>query len=801
MSQPIDTTYEKSTRDSLELDSICQLLTRHTCTEIAKERLLHAPSLNLQEGMAHFNRMSTWMDFLEHSDPLAIPSIPDRRWWDRNPFEYPLDREELRSLLTFLTFWNTLLQNEGFTNMIPIDQALSEEDLQACRQLQRGLAHAFQPNGDWSEDVTPQYAKLCKEEQRVHKRIDSILREKLTNYSDQLSEQVIFERNGRKVLAVQNTYKRKIPGILQDYSTSGQTAFIEPDTSTPLQNRIQEIYFEKKEILFKFRVALTSRIQSMRFLDQNLANQICQLDMQQALALAARETECHFIQPNTEGNLALYNARHPFLDERFATAREACFDKVDKNRMVALTFGLEPGQKGFIISGANAGGKTVSIKTIGVTAWLANHGFPVPCDPESEIPFYQHIFVDIGDHQSLSHNLSTYASHLKAMKHILEFRNEPGLVLLDELGSGTDPQEGNALAQALIETMLEGRVHLFVTTHQQVLCSFALTEERLGNASMSFDKHRLLPTYHFIQGVPGRSHAIEIAERTGFPAEVLQRAKSLMDDNQMDVQAAIIRLQDQSKALEKQRAKARKEERRAQRRIVETKKEKSEFEALQAKLKEKEQKRIESTVKKVEKEFRALLKDVESRKSRQKLVQAFSAKQREMVEPKPEESKNRPQPSGLNQNQWNSGDRVFLSSWNQEATLISLDRKNARVDLNGMTMSVQVRDLIHLEQKAGKDDSDGKKIHIYADESVSHSLPFEIKLLGLTREEALEELQKTIDAAMVQHPAMLKVVHGHGHGILKRAVREFLNTHPFRSHWECKTDPENDGTTDLHFRW
>ena len=792
---------QASTFSALEFHDVLEFFALNASTQLAKQSILNPGEISQQDLPAHYVLLKDWIAFLEDHKPIPIPELPDSGCFSRNPHEKPLTSEEVRGFRDLMLFWMKFKETEHLLSIKDqLTQNFDTED-DELGDIVKQLKDAFTPDGNWSPNATPKLKKLSGEEQRIEKRLETLLLDKIHHHSSQLTEQVIFERNGRRVLAVNKTFKRKMPGILQDYSTSGQTAFIEPDTSTPLQNRLQEIFFEKREEIFRYRVEITQQLSEIPLLKKALIPLVTKIDRQQSMAITATQADCHPITPNSTGSLFLFNARHPLLDEKFAKHRESVTGTSDRNRMVPFTLRLDGDQNGQIISGANAGGKTVTIKTAGLLCLLANYGFPVPVDPDSDIPYYDHIFADIGDHQSLSHNLSTYASHLESMKTILNQEKARCLILLDELGSGTDPHEGNALAQALIEECLTRDVHLLVTTHQQVLCSFALNHPKLGNASMSFDKNRLVPTYHFVQGVPGRSHALEIAERIGLPETLMARARNLVEDNQMDIQQAIMKLQEQSKLLEKQKTKFKKEERRALRRIQETKAEKQNYQVLQENLKKKEKERVQKAINRVEKEFRALLKDVESRKTRQRLVGKFSQTQKELIkdEDVPAAEPVQIPSSGIAPDKWKENDPVYSKTWGKMGTIISMDKKQARVNVSGMTLTLPIKDLIHTSEES-KEKSD-ERIHMYAEEVSFRTIPLDLKLIGKSREDALNELSSIIDAAFVQHPAMLNIIHGHGHGILKQAVRSYLETHPLRSHWELKIDQENDGNTALLFRW
>jgi DNA mismatch repair protein MutS2 len=508
------------------------------------------------------------------------------------------------------------------------------------------------------------------------------------------------------------------------------------------------------------------------------------------------------VAPNPNRKLHLLHARHPFLDAHFATARQRYYEREqeDRNQMVAFNLSLDDEIKGLIISGANTGGKTVTLKTTGLIAWMANSGLPVPVDEGSQVPYYSTILADIGDNQSLSHNLSTFASHLANMREVLAIEAPEALVLLDELGSGTDPREGNALALALIEEIGARGFHLLVTTHQQVLTTFALNHPHLENGSMAFDPHRLKPTYRFNQGVPGRSHALDIARDAGLPESVLARATDLLDEEVIDIQAAINELQQQHKQLHKQKQKLRREERRLQRRISDTKREEEKFQQLQDEFKERSRARIKRKVDKAEQELRGLIQEIGDRKTARESLSKMAKLRDELVEPEqaPEKRASIEEPlSGKPPEAWREGDRVYLKLWRRSGRLLNVDRKKARVDCDGKVFTVAVDEVLHMAEQEPV--ARPQRVSQHLETADGGAAKSELKLLGFRVEEALMEVDRAIDGALRSGVPFLRVIHGHGSGALKTAVREHLRIHGARSSFEVNIDPENDGVTELKF--
>lgn len=780
------------TRESLEFDEILGFFGQKTQTELGKQLISNLDLMDPNRQKDHFAQLNLWCEWLSANQALRLPTIPHPKIFKRKALLDPFGAKTLRDIRDVLSFWFLIREQDSLAAMLP------EANVPASLEsLSFKLSGLFERNGQWRDDLSPTYQRLIKQYRHTEARIEQTFNQLLQTHKDFLSEALPFTRNQRRVLAVKKDFKGKVRGILQDYSGSGNTVFIEPDAMVQIQNKLSQLDFEISEELFKIRCELTQEILQFPYIWDVVCPHLGHMDMFLALASVAKQTQCKPIAPNPNGQLSLQGARHPFLDEAFASFRQVSreLEEPDTNHMVSFHLDLNEQTKGLIVSGANAGGKTVTLKTTGLLAWMANAGLPIPADETSQIPYYQYICADIGDHQSLSHNLSTYASHLKTMKQLLTMPSSPKLVLLDELGSGTDPQEGNALAQAIIESLVEEPHHLLVTTHQQILCTLALNHQNLDNGSMIFDKRRLRPTYRFQQGVPGRSHALDIAANTGLPETVLKRAHDLIDNAQIDIQAAIQQLQEKNRELEKQKARFRKEERRLTRRIADTRKEKQALAQEREAFNEKSRQKLKKTIQTADRELRQILRDATSRKQAQKSLAAFQAVSKTLLPPEPEKLEPTDIAAApLPVEQWQVGDRVYLSVWRMEGVLVSHDRKRALINCNGKNMQADISQVLHFEKQESK--AAVVSDHLESDDA---QLSFELNLLGFRVEEALSEIDRHLDLALRKHAPFLRIIHGHGTGALKQGVRQFLKDHPIRNSFLLNIDPKNDGVTEIKF--
>lgn len=782
------------TREVLDFPAVKAFFAQKAQTAEGKRRILEADLLPAEHQAPFTTELDQWFTLTADGPALRFPTVPGQTFFEREASVKPFDRLELRNLRDLLDFFSRLVEDKRFT-------FLADDLHQGPDVIDLGLAlgRLFDKDGDWSENISPLYQQLIRQYFKVDADLEASLRSLMRRYGDVLNESIVYERNHRRVLAVKVNFRGRVKGILHDYSSSGNTIYIEPEETISKQNRLREIESEIEEELWRIRVEMTERALAVPEVAQRIAPLAAHCDRMQGLALTGHACRCICLTPNHQHDLQLLEARHPFLDEHFAEQRRQHTEAEarDQNRMVPFSLHLDADVRGLVISGANTGGKTVTLKTTGLLAWMANSGFPVPLDEGSAIPFYATILADIGDNQSLSHNLSTFASHLANMRAVLSLTDPNALVLLDELGSGTDPNEGNALAQALIEEITDRGMHLMVTTHQQVLCTLAMNHETLENASMAFDTRRMRPVYRLQQGVPGRSHALEIAGEAGLPEGLLKRARTLIDEDQVDIQAAIRNLQDQHKDLHQQKRRMRREELKLHHRVKEVREEAGKLRRQQEDFKTKTRDRLSREIDKAERNLRDVLESASSKQKRTHLAN-FAAKRAEILEPfAKEEAKKEPshEPSNIPKDKWAVGDRVFLPLFKQEGVIQGIERKKLRLNINGKTMTVRIDEVMHL----GRAEQKVTATKVYDAVESDGPISFEFKLLGMRVEEALSEVEGALDQAMRRGNPFLRFIHGHGSGAVKGAVRDYLRRHEARDSYEVVIERENDGVTEVKF--
>lgn len=782
------------TRERLEFGQVLNFFARKCQTEEGRRRLLQLDLMPQEAQAEHYEELDAWRVYLDEVKPLRLPAIPSQDSFDRAPTLKPFEAHELRVLARVVSFWCQIAEDDALAFFMK-----GAGDHQGIVALDQRLSRLFDKDGDWSEFISSTYSKLIREWVKVDARLTDSMRGLARKYEPYLNEGIIYERNHRRTLAVKVDFRGRVKGILHDYSASGNTIYVEPEETVSRQNQLRQIESQIREELWRIRVEVSEAILACKSLQHRVCPMLTRIDMMQALVRVAQETRCELVRPNDEARMDLWDARHPFLCEQFAKAREEVLElaEPDQNRMVSFNLALDETLLGLVISGANTGGKTVTLKTTGLLCWMANSGVPVPVSEGSTIPFYNVIIADIGDNQSLSHNLSTFAGHLANIRHILNLGSDHTLILLDELGSGTDPGEGNALAQAIIDEICRRKFHLLVTTHQQILCTMALTHDHLDNGSMAFDPNQLRPTYRFTQGVPGRSHALDIAKNAGLPEHILAAAHQLVDDHQVDIEAAIRNLQQQARDMGKQRQKLRRDELRLHRRIKDAKSEEAKLQRMQEEFKTKSRERLKKEVEKAERELRSTLSKLSGKRTRTAASQ-FAKTRSQILEPyqEPEKLPDEELPTtGKPLEQWQEGDRVYMRTWRKEGVIEAIDRKKIRVKVGGMTVTANVEDVAHLEP------SEAPKGRVFQnlEEADDRALSLELRLLGFRVEDGLMELERTVDRCLRKGTPFLKIIHGHGGGALKAAVRKFLKEHVAADCFEVVLDPENDGTTDLKF--
>ena len=608
-----------------------------------------------------------------------------------------------------------------------------------------------------------------------------------------LQSDIPSQRDGRLVLAVKANFRGRIRGIVHEVSSSGQTIFVEPEEVVEKNN---DLLIENRRLQAEIRrilQELTRFIAGCRDDLTALHSGILFLETLRARARYGLEKKWNVAAADPGGKLELKQARHPLLGER----------------AVPLDLRMEGSVRSVIITGPNTGGKTVALKTLGLLAMMNQFGLALPVEEGTHLPMFDGIFADIGDEQSISQSLSTFSGHMKNISAILEGATGKSLVLLDELGSGTDPEEGSAIAMAILDRFIEGKTRLIVTTHHGVLKHYGYTKEGVENASMEFDAFTLSPTYRIIMGIPGESRAIDIALRNGLPNELIRNARNYLDDERTDVSELIAGLKEKHRALDIASETTRLEKLR----LAEERRS-SDLKELRLKQKElhlrtggvgslnkllgESRKILENLVREVKegeltrektlkvKEFLAgLEKSVREEDSELEDFNSALAEQSRILEDGENDSQENSRKNKTRTFQ--AGIEVFAGESKRRGKIVKLLKKGTGktpsiwvVEVGSLKMNFCESELAFASVSSKNDEkkNSGKSASWAAELLPSTPVSFELNLLGMRLPEALAALGKQIDLAALSSLNQFAVVHGKGDGILCKGVHDFLKSDP-----------------------
>lgn len=615
------------------------------------------------------------------------------------------------------------------------------------------------------------------------RRLEETMKKKLGYVLDAnrsfLTSDNLTLKNGHYVLPVKNSFKNKVRGIVQDISNTGETTFIEPELLVEMNNKMMELQNQEKEEIHRLLLELSSEVAGSGDAVIEMNEMIAYLDFHSAKAKMAEENDCHIASYSKTPLIDLIEARHPLID---------------KNKVIANDFRLSEKSSLIIISGPNAGGKTVALKTLGILVMMNQCGLAIPAKQGSSLSFFKHIYVDIGDSQSLSDNLSTFSGHMKNIGEILNFVTGKDLVLLDEVGTGTSPKEGEAIALAIMKFLLRKHALTMISSHFEGLKTYALSHEEVTNASMMFDEEKLLPTYRLKMGLPGESYGLIVAKRFGLPEEVLSEAKENIDSQEdLSVTNTIKRLASITKETEDLK------EELAKKRIQMNKQQES--------LKSKEKAlslREEHFLSDVEAKKKKMLSDYEEKIN--EIMHSLNknggtVKLHEVINAKKELS--------------NLEDDFSAETFDEDlkvgdyVNVPSLFVSGRITSINGNKMEVRTSEgmTFHLKKDQGirVEEPHKEKKEVLSTISLDNipfkkSVPLELNLIGQRAEEAERNLAKYLDDCLLKHYKRVRIIHGWGSGVLRKVVRSYCDNHKnFVDHYEGADGNEGGGGATIVF--
>jgi DNA mismatch repair protein MutS2 len=644
------------------------------------------------------------------------------------------------------------------------------EGLDVFPELEEAIGEAIGPDGEIRDGASPELRRIRRDrrtgEGRLRDRLEEVLRSPAI--ARMLRESLITIRGERYTVPVRSEFRNQFPGVAHDQSSSGVTVFMEPLAVVPLGNRVRELALAERDEVARILVALSGAVGAVVDAFVATLEVLAALDLAAAKARLSIEMGGASPRLNANGVVDLFQARHPLLPG----------DAVPIDLQLGGRF------RTLIITGPNTGGKTVTLKTIGLLALMAQAGLHIPAAPESEVAVFPQIYADIGDEQSIEQSLSTFSSHLGAIVEILRALADdpPGearaLVLLDEVGAGTDPTEGVALARALIETLHELGVCCAVTTHYNELKALPYTHPGMENASVEFDETTLRPTFRVLIGTPGQSNAFAIAERLGLPPRIVEQARSSISPRDADLTSVFRSVEAERDALVREREAIARDRAALEHLSAQAEGDARRFDAERRQFFERAQAEVTGMVRRGRQELETLLADLRARPS-QDAVQRARLYLRELTKAaETYATQGLPRPAGAPPEDLHPGETVFVTSLNQRGTVETAPDSRGEVELQMGTVKLRVplTDLRRLPAAEGSQPPGPPSGAPGLEKALAVSASLDLR--GLRAEDAVAELDKYLDDATLAGLTQVTVIHGKGTGALRQAVRDHLSRHP-----------------------
>ena len=757
----------------LEYNKIIEMLKEQACSQMAKDslaRLLPETQLHIiRDGLRQTSEAASVI-IKKGALPLGeIYDIAGSLHFARKGGSLTM-RQLLQVLYNMKVTGNVVTFLKSDLENIPVIRGMSDL-LVTFPALADRIDRCILSEDEMADSASSELKNIRRSIARQNEAIRSKLNQ-ILNSSDNksvLQDAIVTMRDGRYVVPVKAEHRAKVPGIIHDQSSSGATIFVEPQAVVNLNNQLRELELAEKVEIERILAELSSAVAEHFYELINNQKLLTELDM--IFAKGKLSVKMHGEEPKVEdgGILDLKQARHPLIDPK---------------KVVPIDVSIGQNYNTLVITGPNTGGKTVTLKTVGLLAMMTQSGLHIPAASTSTMPIYKNIFADIGDEQSIEQSLSTFSSHMKNTVYLVGKAGSGSLVLLDELGAGTDPTEGAALAIAILERLAAQGAHTIATTHYNELKKYAIATGGVENASMEFDVETLSPTYRLSIGVPGKSNAFEISKKLGLSGKIIRRANQLIERGDLE-------FEDVLSTIEEDKKKARDERDEAERLLAEIERQKRELDERQEALEERENKAI----KEAKEEARAIIKEAkqtaaEVQKELKELSKVQSLGERtgrlEKTRRKIRESENRyadgiarqTNARPLRPEELAIGDRVKLLTLDQNGEVLTLpdDKGDLTVKVGIMKISVNIADLMLINDGTKKKKTKNRG---YANmyRIKAQNISMSVNVQGQNLEDALMNVDKYIDDAYMAGLKEVTVIHGNGTGVLKEGLRRSFKSH------------------------
>ena len=702
----------------------------------------------------------------------------------------PLDPLQLRMLADFVDSVDQARASVGRAGAdFPILRELVA-GVTAFKDEVAAVRQAVDAGGEILDQASPELRRIRNELRQKRQKLRGTLEQYTRgSASKYLQDEVITERNGRFVLMVRAEHRGNVPGIVHGSSTTGATLFLEPAATVEINNDIVQLEDREREEIFRILLELTDRFRA-RPADMTITRDVArELDVVQAKARYS--SKLNGIEPEftIDTSLHLKAARHPMLE-----------------RAVPVDVFLDPPHRVLLITGPNTGGKTVALKTAGLFALMAQSGLHLPA-AVAKLPVFRCVFADIGDEQSIEANLSTFSSHITNLVAMDRDLQLPALVLLDEVGTGTDPNEGGALATAIVEHFRQRGALIIGTTHFDAVKTWGIGTDGVAVAAFAFDPHNFAPTYRLIYGAPGRSLAIEMAQRLGMPQQVIAAARGYLSDDQKRLQAHLSRLDAQARALESDRVRLERE----RRTLNETNAELSKREQSLAEREEVFKKRlnerlddrlrqarrdVDAVIDQLKEKSEAIAEKVSLRAINTGETGAARADARAEIDRIVGDLRHAaPAKAGALDtaapaSEPEVGSRVTVGGLGLEGIVVSIDGNRVEIDVRGKRIHAKVKELRVISPPSQQAPA---RVRVNVDLKPREGMLSELNVIGMTVDQAVDRVSSYLDDTLVTDLQQVRIVHGHGTGQLRKGIAAFLKTHPQVEKYYAAPDNQGGG--------
>jgi DNA mismatch repair protein MutS2 len=757
--------------DTLEFHRVLDMIALEARSEPGKRAILaRVPESDIEVCRRRQAELAEMVRFRQTEGALATGALIDsnRLFSGSEPVDLSTSWELLRAIRAALSVREAFLSTDEFPHLRAIASQI--EDL---TPVVTEVGRYFTREGKLREDASPILKSLRSKIVARRGSIQKTLLALMRANESAIQDEIVTVRGDRYCIPVRADHRNTIQGILHERSGSGASFFIEPIAVVEANNDLAELLIQEHEEIARIERYIAGKLAEASEAIVASIEVAAEIDAIQAGATVFETMNASRPQFTTEPAIRIIDGRHPLLDERLASLRRTAFgeDESAPRRVVPTSISIADDRQALLVSGPNAGGKTVALKTAGLVVALATAGLPVPAAEGSLIPAVDRISVLIGDEQDVLEHRSTFSAYLLRLREILDGATPRSLVLLDELGSGTDPEEGAALSAAVIEYLLDTGCLVVATTHIAALKSVALNDNRIENASMEFDATSGQPTFNLVVGVPGRSRAIETAANVGLPARVIEAAKQKIGDRYGDMDRLIAELQDRSSRIQQERDSLKRKREEFERRE----------QLLDQRLREAEEEKA-----RVAEDLRAevdrIRREVRSRMEQELAnLRAMDRKERDAVNAKKlAASLERPAQAFAESlpraaSSLALGGRARHRVLGVEGEIVELSGGKATLRVGSKRMQVSVDDLSGLAggetaKRSGRDERQSI--------DVDQEATAELNLIGKRVEEALEESDVFIDQSLLSGQMAVRIIHGFGTGRLRQALRDYLKKHP-----------------------